>query len=283
MINTVLKIQGKKRRVAEWAVSEMKHRFPDASKLVVPFVGSGSIALNYGKRAWINDRNRGAMSLYQAMLQGRLSVDDVRRHLVPNGHLLAASGVGAKESHYYVVRDRFNDKGDPLDYLFLNRTCFNGLVRFNKNEKFNVPFCRNENKMTASYIDSICRDFEATQQALIDWVDFATCLDFRDTLKVWEDDPDALIYADPPYTGRDTNYGAWWDDEAEQDLFDVLSGGRAQYVVSSWDSGEGNPSLTKWLDIGCTVKTRELQYMVGRTGANRPVVSEVLIMKPPSA
>lgn len=44
------------------------------------------------------------------------------------------------QAHSYEVRERFNQMGNPLDLLFLNRSSFNGILRFNQQGKFNVPF-----------------------------------------------------------------------------------------------------------------------------------------------
>lgn len=41
---------------------------------------------------------------------------------------------------YYESRDRFNADYNPLDFFCINRTCFNGLVRFSNDGKFNVSF-----------------------------------------------------------------------------------------------------------------------------------------------
>ena len=38
------------------------------------------------------------------------------------------------------MRERFNLQGSSLDFLFLNRSCFNGVMRFNRHGRFNVPF-----------------------------------------------------------------------------------------------------------------------------------------------
>jgi DNA adenine methylase len=44
------------------------------------------------------------------------------------------------QDYYLEVRKRFNEFGNPLDFLFLNRSCFNGIMRFNSKGGYNVPF-----------------------------------------------------------------------------------------------------------------------------------------------
>jgi DNA adenine methylase len=45
-----------------------------------------------------------------------------------------------RHEYYYKVRDRFNENHDADDFLFIMRTCFNGLVRYNSENKFNSSF-----------------------------------------------------------------------------------------------------------------------------------------------
>ncbi len=104
---------------------------------IEPFVGSGVVVFNVQpKAALLTDSNVHVISLYQGVQNGRISPRSVREHLEHEGGKLLRLG----EEHYYRIRDRFNATGDPLDFLFLNRACFNGIIRFNKKGKFNVPF-----------------------------------------------------------------------------------------------------------------------------------------------
>src|SRR5262249_28100694 len=114
---------------------------------------------------------------------------------------------------YYEHRNRFNsliksglaESREAAElFYYLNRTCFNGLCRFNASGEFNVPFGRYK---AISYT----RDFREYQGALSGWV-FATG-DFEDI----PTEPDDFIYADPPYDVEFTSYSAggflWRDQE----------------------------------------------------------------------
>src|SRR5262249_43812851 len=88
-------------------------------------------------------------------------------------------------------------------FYYLNRTGFNGLCRFNRNGKFNVPFGRYER---ISYVT----DFSAYQGPLSDW-------EFRSQdFEQLPIDREDFIYADPPYDVEFTQYSKrafGWDDQ----------------------------------------------------------------------
>ena len=45
-----------------------------------------------------------------------------------------------KKEYYYMIRDRFNESRSPYDFIFINRTTTNGLIRYNKKGNFNNSF-----------------------------------------------------------------------------------------------------------------------------------------------
>ena len=104
---------------------------------VEPFCGSGVVALNVQpKKALLCDTNRHIISLYQGIQNGSITAATTKDFLTNEGGKLKAQG----EPYYYEVRTRFNDAPTPLDFLFLNRSCFNGVIRFNRKGQFNVPY-----------------------------------------------------------------------------------------------------------------------------------------------
>ena len=195
-----------------------------------------------------------------------------RRFLEREGRHLAIRG----QDHYYDVRDRFNSAGDPLDFLFLNRSCFNGLVRFNKRGEFNVPFGHKPNRFARAYITKIVNQIEAFRMAtiLFDWR-FA-CQDYRITIQ--EAAESDFVYCDPPYIGRHVDYYDSWDEASEKSLHSELQSTGSRFMLSTWHSNEHRENgylQTLWK--GLEIVTQEHFYHVGAQETNRKPMIEALV------
>ncbi|MCK5524094.1 MAG: DNA adenine methylase, partial [Thiomargarita sp.] len=73
---------------------------------------------------------------------------------------------------YNYILARFNDEQNPIDFLFLNRSCFNGMIRFNRSLKFNVPYGHKPERFAQAYITKIINQTEYLEMvfSLNNWV-----------------------------------------------------------------------------------------------------------------
>ena len=129
----------------------------------------------------------------------------------------------SRKEYFLNLRKEFNDKKDILhgsntdvrlaaEFLFLNKTCFNGLWRTNSKGEFNTPFGRptNLNKEPNIYD----RDNIIKLSELIRDVEFK-CGDYKNV--IGEDiTGDVLVYMDPPYRGTWSDYSKESFGEKEQ-------------------------------------------------------------------
>ena len=166
-------------------------------RYVEPFCGGLAIAigLNPGK-ALLNDINPHLINFYRQLQRG-LHVDIEMRN---------------DEALFYTNRNKFNElirNGGSTSaeaarlFYYLNRTCFNGLCRFNRSGEFNVPFGTYK---TINY----ATDFYQYRSAFRNWT-FT-----NHDLESLEFEPDDFIYADPPYDVEFTTYSAdgfTWEDQ----------------------------------------------------------------------
>ena len=121
-----IKSQGIKTRLVPWISSILPN---DIGRWIEPFMGTGVVAFNLApKRALLCDTNPHLIAFYQGVSAGEITPEIVRNYLEIEGAHLSEKG----ESHYYAIRDRFNEQHQPLDFLFLNRAGFNGMIRFNR-------------------------------------------------------------------------------------------------------------------------------------------------------
>ncbi|HOV32584.1 MAG TPA: DNA adenine methylase [Candidatus Hydrogenedens sp.] len=99
-------------------------------------MGSGVVGFNVQPdKAIFADSNPHIIRFYSDIQTGNINPGIVKSFLQKEGNnLLKTEG-----QHYYTIRDRFNKEPNSLDFLFLNRACFNGMMRFNSKGKFNVP------------------------------------------------------------------------------------------------------------------------------------------------
>ena len=234
-----------------------------------------SVALNLSpSNAILSDTNMHLINLLNAIHNGNMSKESVRAHLEENGSILLEEG----ESHYYSMRDKFNENGDVHDFLFLNRSCFNGLMRFNGSGKFNVPFCRKPERFRKAMVTKIVNQVEwAKSRMHSDWK--FKVQDWRMSLN--EVESNDMVYCDPPYVGRHADYYNSFNEDECNALFDALKACRGNFVLSNWleNKYRRNDMLIdsfpqsdyKWKEISHF-------YHVGPTESLRNEMKEVLIM-----
>jgi len=245
------------------------------ARWVEPFCGSCVVALNVQPRkALLCDTNVHIIRLYQDIQSSRITAPLAKLFLSNEGEKLRSKG----EPYYYAVRERFNADPTSLDFLFLNRSCFNGVIRFNRKGKFNVPYCHKPERFAQAYVTKITNQVRQIAQVLrtVDWT-FEAC-DFRDTLSRTK--AGDLVYADPPYAGRHVDYFNSWSDDDEDALASQLSASPCDFVLSTWHSNEfrTNPAIERnWTGSNFNITTREHFYHVGSSEDLRHPMIEALV------
>jgi DNA adenine methylase len=166
-------------------------------RYVEPFCGGLAVALGLQpERALLNDVNPHLINFYRQVSRG-LSLEIEARY---------------NRKLFYAHRARFNQliangiarttEAAQLFY-YLNRTCFNGLCRFNRDGEFNVPFGQYKRVNYA-------KDFHTYRKLFRRWT-FAN----KDLARL-SIERDDFIYADPPYDVEFTTYSAGGFSWADQ-------------------------------------------------------------------
>ena len=266
-----IKSQGIKTKLVDW----IRNCSAPVSfeRWVEPFLGTGVVAFNIQpKSALLCDSNPHLIAFYQAIQHGEVTAISARDFLIKEGEKLLNS-VG---SYYYTIRDRFNDEGNPLDFLFLSRACFNGMMRFNKKGGFNVPFCRKPNRFSKALITKICNQIDAVSK-IISLGDYTFVhQEFRDTLSQVESTD--LIYCDPPYIGRHVDYFDSWSEDDEHDLQFLMERSGCRFIMSTWFKNKYRHNdyiNATWGNY--FISTKDHFYHVGAKETNRNAVTEALI------
>jgi len=266
-----IKCQGIKSKLVPWIRDIVQWK--DRGRWVEPFVGSGVVGFNIAPQyALFCDTNPYIIAFYSALKTGELTPGQVREYLVSAGKKLSQYG----KEYYYEVRERFNTTYQPLDFLVLNRSCFNGVIRFNRQGKFNVPFGHKVERFSKAYITKIVNqvEFVYKQAQLCRWT--FLCQDFRQTLA--DIRIDDVVYCDPPYAGRHVDYYNGWTETDEYALYTLLKQCSGKFVLSTWHHNQyrENPSITTlWTEFH--LLTKEHFYHVGAKETNRNSMIEAII------
>lgn len=117
-----------------WLVYKYSHLFPkEYNTYIEPFLGSGSVFFHLTPRnAILSDYNKELVTTYQVIKE------------YPTELLKALKRHNAQHSkeYYYLVRAKNPRSKIEISarFIYLNRTCFNGIYRVNQSGKYNVPF-----------------------------------------------------------------------------------------------------------------------------------------------
>ncbi|RJP52659.1 MAG: Dam family site-specific DNA-(adenine-N6)-methyltransferase [Anaerolineaceae bacterium] len=267
-----IKCQGIKTKLVEWIKDHST--LENTGTWIEPFMGSGVVGFNMRpNRAVFADVNPHIINFYNAIKQGKITAGIAKEFLEKEGAQLKATG----EEHYYAVRERFNKEGEPLDMLFLNRACFNGVMRFNQKGNFNVPFGHKPERFAKAYVTKIANQIKYVSQATSQYDWQFICADFRQTISSASEGD--FIYCDPPYIGRHVDYFNSWSENDEQELYELLSTTPAKFILSTWHSNKyrSNPAIEKYA-YRFTILTREHFYHVGAKEENRNPMLEAIVL-----
>ncbi len=266
-----IKSQGIKTKLVPWIHSIVPKDFNGT--WIEPFMGTGAVAFNIApRRAILCDTNPYLVNFYASIASGAITPEVVKEFLTREGEVLLSKG----EDHYYFVRDRFNSEHSPLDFLFINRSGFNGMIRFNRKGGFNIPFCRKPQRFSQAYITKITNQVSWVSK-IIKTKEFTfKCQDFNTTIE--EASSADVIYCDPPYIDRHVDYYNGWGDSHERELFNKLSSFGGRFILSTWHHNDyrENEYMKKLWSEYC-VLTREHFYHVGGKEKNRNPVIEALV------
>lgn len=228
-------------------IAEIERRLPPLVReseftYVEPFAGSGAVLFwmlnNFNlKKAVINDINADLINVYQIIKTAPQDLINELKNFQTNFHELEGDEEEKKE-YYYYQRHLYNERTEPLVtqaalFIFLNRTCFNGLYRVNKRNHFNVPM-GSYKRPTICDEQNILAVSEALQDVKILNGDFEKTLDFADE--------NTFFYLDPPYkplsiTSNFNSYAEKEFDDNEQirlrDFCVKLDAQNAKWMLSN--------------------------------------------------
>lgn len=239
-----------------------------------PFMGSGAVGFNIRPHlAVFADINPHIINFYNAIKSGSITSEIVSMFLYDEGRKLKAG-----DTEYYChVRERFNTSHNPLDFLFLNRSCFNGMIRFNSEHKFNVPYCHKPLRFSKAYITKIVNQVRYIEECLKIYNWEFICQPFEDTIAMH--DNNTFIYCDPPYIGRHVDYYDSWDRYSDEKLCELLRLSGSRFMLSTWDYNQYRKNEyinTLW---GFCSKIRcEHFYHIGAKESNRHSITEALLI-----
>mgnify|MGYP003632990450 FL=1 len=219
---------------------------------IEPFVGSGAVLFwmleqfPNMERAIINDINTDLTNCYISIKEDVDILINILSEWQSEYYLLAQNEIEKKE-YYYAKRTLFNTRisnqtTQSALFIFLNRTCFNGLFRVNRKNEFNVPIgsykkpliCNKENLRAVS---------EILQRVEILNVDYSETLNYVNE--------NTFFYFDPPYKplSETSSFNSYAKDEfndAEQvrlkEFCTELDRLNHQWILSNSDVKGKNPN-----------------------------------------
>lgn len=271
VIKSPLKYQGSKLKLIPWIKETIQ--LNDNETWVEPFMGSGVVGINMNQpKTVMCDINEHVVQLFNDISQ-KQNIYLIKDALIEDSIKLKEQG----EEFYYQQRRNFNELPVSDLLLFLNHTCYNGVMRFNSKGKYNVPFGKNVNKLSETYIDDIVsRLWEINKRTTDDWHFFSDI--YQNVINDYHNKSNSFIYCDPPYINRNNNYVDSWNEDNEHELFEMLKETKGRFALSTWleAKGEQNPYIEKlWKRFN--IYDTEHRYSVGQRKDNRYSVKEALI------
>jgi len=277
-------------------ISEIEKNLPNSTidTYVEPFVGSGAVLFwilgefIQLEKAVVNDINEDLINTYKTIQSNPKELISILEILQDEYHSLESVDDKKKE-YYYQKRELFNARQQNQTehsalFIFLNRTCFNGLYRVNRKNEFNVPM-GSYKKPTICDKSNILAVSEALQKVEL------LCGDFEQTINYVSSN--TLFYFDPPYkplsdTSSFNSYAKDEFNDGEQirlkNFCDRLDNLGHSWILSNSDVRGKNSEDNFFDDLYAdfTIKRVDAKRSINANPEKRGFLKELLITNQPN-
>ena len=260
------------------------------TKYAEPFVGGGALLFSllnqYSfEEVYICDNNKELINAYFMIKDYCEELINILSNI--QSEYNSCFDIQEKQAYYYEQRDKYNALSLNNDtriekaalFIFINRTCFNGLYRVNRKGCYNVPFGKHSNP-TICDTDNLLKISETLQNVIMRSCDYHDVLSFADK--------NTFVYIDPPYrplngTSRFTAYTEDQFNDQNQielaDMYKYLSAKGTKVMLSNSDphNVDENDNFFDDLYSDFTILRVDASRMINSKASSRGKIKELLI------
>jgi DNA adenine methylase len=256
---------------------------------IEPFVGGGAVLFDVLqkfdiKKAFIIDLNKELINCYRCI---KADASEMIKQLEVLQKNFVALPIEERSKFFFSIRKKYNtiklngkyDFEKAADFIFLNKTCFNGLYRVNSKGEFNVPFGKYKNPLICDK-ENLLLINKLLQKVEIIYGDYSKCKDFIDE--------NTFVYFDPPYRPI-TNTAAFvgyaqngFNDDNQKELaqFVIELGGKdTKIMLSNSDPKNSDPKddFFDKLYSGFDIERIKAKRMINCQADKRGDIAEIVV------
>ena len=254
---------------------------------VEPFIGGGAVLFwilqKYPniKRAVINDINEDLINTYRTIKQNPKDLIALLTYIQKD---YISKSQEARKDYFLLQRDKFNSENNDIItnsalFIFLNRTCFNGLYRVNSKEKFNVPHGKYTNPKICD-TENILACHNLLQKTDILQGDFEQTLDYAGK--------NTLFYCDPPYKplNQTSSFTAYTKEDFDDNdqirlskFCNEISSKGSTFILSNSDVNTKQQNNTFFDNLYSSYNIRRVSAtrMINSNASRRGMLNELMI------
>lgn len=252
-------------------LDELKTRLPEIyDKYYEPFIGGGALLFSIQpEKAIINDYNKEVSNLYNIVKnKPNELISDLQKHENTESYFYAIRSLDRNKKEF----NKLSDVERASRFVYLNKTCYNGLYRVNRNDEFNVPFGKYKNPLICDNKNIINASRYLKNVEILN-------LDFEEVLKTATSGD--FVYLDPPYdviskTASFTEYNK--DGFSKEDqirvkkVCDNLTSKNVKWMLSN-----ANTQFIKNLYSEYNIEIVDAKRSINSKGYKRTGITEVII------
>lgn len=282
-------------------ITQLQTFFPEVlrnnkiNRYIEPFLGGGAILIEVlqtypVEEAYAFDINKDLINAYNRVKD---SVESLIKILGKMEKEYLRGTIEQRKQYYYQKREEYNSYEiskntksvkRAAQFIFLNRTCFNGLYRVNRNGKFNVPIGSYKNPKICDK-DNLRKLSKLLQCVTFQYGDYKNSYSYVTN--------NSFVYFDPPYRPltRTSNFTSYskeiFDDEKQKELakfYESLDKKKAKLMLSNSNPKNSNKKDTFFDELYKEFMIKEVQAkrMINVNAKARGLVSEIVVMNYPT-